>query len=223
MKKRSVSISFFVAIVALLFTACDKSPQVFSVNNFRTGFEENGKSSSVLPMPVKGLIGIWSGLDHTLKISHSISSGFRNTGNRPLKDTSFFIVELIDSIQEQGVFRDTTTYDLSFFSIGGQQYIEVVSPGTKIAAHDFMLPISTYLKLNKHTKDTIVFQMLDGKYTETFLKLKGFKFFIPYEINQGESGPIYLTENPENLARILKDLYTIPQAFQRADTLIRLR
>jgi hypothetical protein len=223
MKNRRISISLFVSIAALLFTACDKSPQVFSVNSFRTGFEENGKSSNVLPIPVKGLIGIWSGLDHTLKISPSISSGFRNTGNKSLKDTSFFIVELIDSILEQGAFRDTTIYDMSFFSIAGHAYIEIISPGTKIAAHDFMLPISTYLKLNKHTKDTIVFQMLDGKYTETFLKSKGFKFFIPYDISQGESGPIYLTENPENLARVLKDLYTIPAAFQRADTLIRLR
>jgi hypothetical protein len=132
-------------------------------------------------------------------------------------------VELIDTIQEQGGFRDTTMYDLFFFSIAGKQYIEVVSPGTKISAHDFMLPISTYLKINKLTRDTIIIQMPDGKYTETFLKLKGFKYFIPYESSGGESVPIYLTENPENMAKVLKELYPIPEAFQRADTLIRMR
>jgi hypothetical protein len=223
MKNRNISVLLVVFIVVLLCSACDKSPQVFSVNNFRTGFEENGKSGSVLSTPVKGLTGIWIGLEHTLKISPSISTGFRNTGNKPLKDTSFFIVELIDSIEEKSGFRDTTSYDLSFFSIAGQQYIEVVSPGTKIAAHDFMLPISTYLKLNKRTKDTIIIQMPDGKYTEAFLKSKGYRYFIPFESDKEENGPIYLTENPENLARVLKDLYSIPEAFQHPDTLIRLR
>jgi hypothetical protein len=223
MKNRSISVLLMSSIISLLCSTCDKSPQVFSVNNFKTGFEENGKNGSVLPMPVKGITGLWTGLEHTLKISTSISSGFRNTGNEPLNDTSFFIVEMIDPIQEQGGFRDTTTYDLTFFSIAGQQYIEVVSPGTKISAHDFMLPISTYLKLNKITKDTIIIQMPDGKYTETFLKLKGFKYFIPYETYKDERGPIYLFENPGNMARVLKELYLIPEAFQRADTLIRMR
>ena len=213
----------FVSMTVLLFSACDKSPQVFSVNNFRTEFEENGKIGTVLPMPVEGLTGIWMGLEHKLKISPSLSSGFRNAGNKPLKDTSFFIVELIDTSTEQNEFRDTTTYDLSFFSIAGQQYIEVVSPGTKIAAHDFMLPISTYLKLNKRTRDTIIIQMPDGRYTESFLKSKGVKYFIPYENVKDQSGPIYLTENPEKLAQVLKALYSIPEAFQRPDTLIRMR
>jgi hypothetical protein len=223
MKNRSVLVWLLVSFVALIFSACDKSPQVFSVNNFRTGFEENGKSSSVIPMPVKGLTGIWIGLEHKLKISPALSSGFRNTGNKPIKDTSFFIVELIDTLQEKDGFRDTTSYDLAFFSIAGQQYIEVVSPGTKIAAHDFMLPISTYLKLNKLTKDTIIIQMPDGRFTEAFLKSKGIKYFIPYESVKDESGPIYLTENPEKLAQVLKSLYLIPEAFQRADTIIRDR
>ncbi len=223
MKNKNITVLLLVSIVAFLCSACDKSPQVFSVNNFRTGFEENGKLSPVLPIPVKGLTGIWIGLEHKLKISPSISSGFRNTGNKPLKDTSFFIVELIDTLQEQDGFRDTTSYDLAFFSIAGQQYIEVVSPGTKIAAHDFMLPISTYLKLNKLTRDTIIIQMPDGIFTEAFLKSNGFTYFIPYENNKDENGPIYLTENPEKLAQVLKALYPIPEAFQRADTLIRMK
>jgi hypothetical protein len=223
MKNRSRSVLLLVSIVALLFIACDKSPQVFSVNNFRTGVEENGQGSIILPMPVKGLTGVWIGLEHKLKISPSISSGFRNSGSKQLKDTCFFIVELIDTLQEQDGFRDTTSYDLAFFSISGQEYIEVVSPGTKIAAHDFMLPISTYLKLNKRTRDTIIIQMPDGRYTETFLKSKGIKYFIPYESVKDESGPIYLTENPEKLAQVLKALYPIPEAFQRPDTLIKMR
>jgi len=86
-----------------------------------------------------------------------------------------------------------------------------------------MLPISTYLKLNKRTKDTIIIQMPDGKFAETFLKMKGYRYFIPYESYKDESGPIYLTENPENLAQVLKELYAITEAFQRPDTLIRLR
>jgi hypothetical protein len=207
----------------MLFNSCDRSPQVFSVNNFRTGFEDNGKSNLVKPMPVKGLTGVWIGLEHQLKISPSISSGYRNNDSKLLKDTSFFIVELIDTLQEQNGFRDTTLYDLAFFSIEGQQYIEVVSPGTKIAAHDFMLPISTYLKLNKLTKDTIIIQMPEGKFTEAFLKSKGFNYFIPYENSKDEMGPIYLTENPEKLAQVLKALYPLKEAFQRADTLVRLR
>jgi len=72
MKNRNITAMLMVSIVAFLFSACDKSPQVFSVNNFRTGFEENGKVSPVLPQPVKGLTGLWIGLDHTLKISPSI-------------------------------------------------------------------------------------------------------------------------------------------------------
>jgi len=223
MKNKAISTLLLGSIFLLFFSACDRSPQVFSINNFRSGLEENGKVNTVLPLPVKGLTGIWVGMEHQLRISPSISSGFRNKGNKPIKDTIFFIVELIDTIPENGGIRDTTSFDLAFISIAGHQYIEVVSPGTKIAAHDFMLPISTYLKLNKLTRDTIIIQMPDGNFTESFLKSKSFAYFIPYDYLKVESGPIYITENPERLTQVLKAIYTIPEAFQRADTLVRIR
>jgi hypothetical protein len=58
MKNRSISVLLMSSIISLSCSTCDKSPQVFSVNNFKTGFEENGKNGSVLPMPVKGITGL---------------------------------------------------------------------------------------------------------------------------------------------------------------------
>ena len=223
MKNKATSTLLWGSIFLLFFGACDRSPQVYSVNNFGSGFEENGKVSAVLPLPVKGLTGLWLGLEHKLKISSFVSSDLSDNGKIPIKDTVFFKVELIDTIQENGGLRDTTQFYLDFISIAGHQYIEVFSPGTKIAAHDFMLPISTYLKINKLTRDTIIIQMLDGNFTESFLKSKGFDFFIPYDYNKEKSGPIYITENPERLAQVLKAIYAIPEAFQRPDTLVRIR
>jgi hypothetical protein len=221
MKNKAISTLLLGMLFQLFFSACDRSPQVFSVNNFRSGFEVNGKVSLVLPKSVKGVTGIWVGMEHQLRFSPAISSGPRNTPKKTLKDTSFFIVELIDTIPEASGYRDTTAYDLSFITIAGLSYIEIISPGTKIAAHDFMLPVSSYIKLNKLTKDTMIIQMPEGRFAESFLQSNGFNYFVPFDNLKEDIRPVYITENPERLAQILKSLHAIPEAFQQPDTLLK--
>jgi hypothetical protein len=219
MKNKAIPTLLLGLIFQLFFTACDRTPQVFSVNNFRSGFEVNGKINMVMPMPVKGVTGTWVGMEHQLRFSPAILSGPRNAPQKIWKDTSVFILELIDTIPDACGNRDTTVYDLSFITIAGFPFIEIVSPGTKISAHDFMLPVSTYLKLNKLTKDTIIIQMPEGRFAESFLQSKGFNYFVPFDNLKEDIRPVYITENPERLAQILKALYAVPEAFQRADTL----
>jgi hypothetical protein len=131
-----------------------------------------------------------------------------------------YFAELIDTAPDKGGFIDTTAYDLTFISIAGQPFLEVISPGTKISAHDFMLPISTYFKINKLTADTLILQMPESKYTEGYLKAKGYAYFVPSDYNKEDSYPLYITEKPERLGQLLKELSAIPQAFQQADTLV---
>jgi len=221
MKNKAIPTLLLGLFFQLFFSACDRSPQVFSVNNFRSGFEVNGKVNMVMPMPVKGVTGIWIGMEHRLRFSPAISSGPRNAPKKTLKDTSIFIVELIDTIPEASGYRDTTAYDLSFITIAGLPFIEIVSPGTKIAAHDFMLPVSSYVKLNKLTKDTMIIQMPEGRFAESFLQSKGFAYFVPFDNLKEDIRPVYITENPERLAQILKALYAVPDAFQQPDTLLK--
>jgi len=221
MKNKAIPALLLGLFFQLFFSACDRTPQVFSVNNFRSGFEVNGKINMVMPMPVKGVTGTWVGMEHQLRFNPAILSGPRNAPKKIWKDTSVFILELIDTIPDACGNRDTTAYDLSFITIAGLPYIEIVSPGTKIAAHDFMLPVSSYVKLNKLTKDTMIIQMPEGRFTESLLQSKGFTYFVPFDNLKEDIRPVYITENPERLAQILKELYAVPEAFQRADTLLK--
>lgn len=221
MKNKEAAAHFVGFFFLLLLVGCDRMPQVYSVNYFRSGFENNGSIPGVKRMPVQEIIGVWEGLNHQIKVSSCSFSNFLRDTLNTKKGACMYFAELIDKDPDKAGFMDTTAYDLTFIYIAGQPFLEVISPGTKISAHDFMLPISTYLKINKLTPDTLIVQMPESVYTEGFLKAKGYAYFVPADYNKEDSYPLYITETPERLGLLLKELSAIPQAFQKADTLVK--
>ena len=67
----------------------------------------------------------------------------------------------------------------------------------------------------------MILQMLDGQFMKGYLKSNGYNYFVPYDYLKEDITPIYITENPDKLAELLNAIYTVPEAFQRADTLVK--
>jgi hypothetical protein len=199
-----------IAICCLLLAACDRTPEVFSVNNFSMVNKDSIRARmGVTALPIPEITGHWTGLQHDIDIN--ITNGYNRL--------TFYSVALIDTIRSKD--SGTAFFDIDFMAVNGLPYIEVLSYGGQWDIHDFRLVLSTYIKINKLTIDTIIMQMLNSKFTEGWLKAKGYKYFVTTEDKGHKDHPIYLTENLPRLATLLKQLYRVPQAFQVADTIVR--
>ncbi|TAL40355.1 MAG: hypothetical protein EPN92_15055, partial [Chitinophagaceae bacterium] len=86
MKKWAISRQVFTTIALLFFTACDKAPQVFSLNNFTSELANNEGVASVTLLPVKEIEGTWLGMGHQIKVEPGSVSNI-----------DIYSVELIDT------------------------------------------------------------------------------------------------------------------------------
>ena len=122
-------------------------------------------------------------------------------------------------------YTDTTHYEMIFISVNGQTYAELVSFGKYESENFFKLPlcISTYAKVNKINSDTIIVQMLNGRAVIPLIEKNKYQYFVPF-VSKIDTGftCVYLTEEPAGLAKILGELYAVPQAYQPPDTIIRV-
>ncbi len=211
MKKRLIHNQVFILLYLLLITACNRSPQVFSFNNFATELSDSSTVEKVTLFPVKDIEGDWSGLDHRIKIS------FYST----IKGMDAYTAELIDTAEDKSGNIDTTSYYLVFITIAGHPFAEVLSEGTKPASHDFTVPVSTYLKINKLSPDTIIVQMPSGVFAAAYMKDNHYNYFVPYSDKNEKVYPVYITEEPDRLAELLNGLCNFPKAFLPADTIVK--
>jgi len=199
-----------VAFLLQSISACNKSPEVFSLNNFTSVFTDSGTVQSVSQFSIKGITGYWSGMEHLIKIEpYSINN------------VDLYTAELIDTGESLQGSIDTTVFTILFFTVADHPFAEVISQGGRLAAHDFMLPASTYFKINKLTPDTIIVQMPQSKFTSAYMKANNFNYFIPDDYKKEKEFPVYITEQPNRLADLLNILCTFPGAFQVPDTIIR--
>lgn len=198
-------------LLLLLFSACEKAPQVFSLNNFTSVYSAGQDVPLVKLLPSKDLEGTWMGMGHHINIV-TVS----------LNNVERFIAELIDTSSANTSVKDTTEYYILFISVAGHPFIEIISEGNKNADHDFMLPVSTYLKIDKLTPDTIIVQMPSSNFTSAYLKDNRYNYFIPAEYKTEKEFPVYITEDPYRLAEILNGLCNFSNAFQQPDTLVRI-
>jgi hypothetical protein len=210
MKNKFTALQRLILFSLLLMTGCDRSPQVFSVNNFASVLEDCGSVATVAPLPVEEIEGTWIGMEHQIRLSAW-----------SLNNINMYKAELTDTAISKSNNKDTTAYEVLFITIAGQPFVEVISEGTRNADHDFMIPLSTYFKINKLTADTIIVQMPKSDFTEAYLKANGYSYFVPYECKREEIYPVYVTEDPVRLASLLSGLSRQSKAFQAADTIVR--
>lgn len=203
---------FYLQITAccLLLAACEKTPEVFSVNNFTMTDTIGRAAAGVQPLTVPDIDGIWTGMEHTIRIEGS---------NSVVNGLPTYSIGFIDTVHSRD--SGSTWYEVDFVKTGGQPYAEVISPGFKHDEHDFNLVLSTYARINKLTNDTIIVQLLNSGFTEGWLKVKGYKYFVTTEDKRHKEHPVCLTEDLPQLATLLKELYRVPKAFQMADTIVR--
>ncbi len=207
--KKAMPIITSLLLLCLVLTGCDKAPEVFSVNNFSMLHDSSRARIGVTAILLPNISGYWTGMEHNIDIN--ITNG--------MNGLDLYSVTLIDTAASRD--SGSTSFDINFMATGGKPYAEVYS-WNSWKAHEFnTLTITTYLKINKLTADTIIVQMMDSHFTKSWLKVKGYRFFTPADEKAGEDHTVYLTENLPRLATLLKELYRFPKAFQMADTIVR--
>ena len=201
---------FSIAVAAISFcqTSCEKSPQVFSVNNFSL-IQDTGRARiGVEALAVPTITGRWRGLEHEIII----------VPTNEVNGLALYSVGLIDTV---GSIESSTTWlDIDFMSVYGRPFVEVIDWANK-SGHNFNLVLSTYIRINKLTNDTIIVQMQNSSFTQGWLRTKGYRYFETAEEKNNEDHAVYLTEDLPRLAALLKELYQLPQAFQVPDTIVR--
>jgi hypothetical protein len=199
----------FFALLFLL-AGCKSVPEIFSVNNFTMTDSAGRAAAGVKTMPVPDIAGNWMGMEHAIKIEATVST---------INGLPTYSLGLIDTTH--GRDSGSTSYEVDFIKAGGAPYIEVVSWGMNRDEHDFNLVISTYARLNKLTRDTIIIQMMNSSFTQGWLKARGYKYFITADEKSNKEPAIYLTEDLPRLGKLLKEIYRETRAFKEADTLVR--
>ena len=208
MKKR-LFIPMRFAMLCLVLAACEKAPEVFSVNNFSMVQDSVRTRMGVTALTLPDITGHWTGLEHNIDVN--ITNG--------MNGINFYSVRLIDTAHSRD--SSSTWFDVDFMAAAGKPYAEVISWGCDRDPHEFSLVLSTYLKINKLTSDTIIVQMLNSAYTEKWLKARRYNYFVTEEEKKQKEHFIYLTEDLPQLTAILKELYRVPQVFQSPDTIVR--
>jgi hypothetical protein len=195
---------------AFLLAGCEKYPLVLSLHNYDTAGEQQRAALQIKNLPIPFITGDWYGLKHKLSI---FDLSFRDTGN---KEYTVLLTYTFASVDH------TAQYNIRFISIAGNKYIEGAE--TEITNPYSVLPaVSSYIKLNRITSDTIIFQVMDGRYAEKWLKTKGYRYTRCPGYRTEASKPVYLTESLQRQTIFLKTLYNIPQAFLPADTITRMK
>lgn len=211
-----------IAIVSLaLLTACDKGPDVFSFNNFSSLLMNDEPVKTVTQLTFKGLEGTWRGRDHNIELSEFSTSRSRPDGSFSKLDYYEAAVIYTDGNGRGSI--DVSMYSILFIKVSGQPFVELISKGTHDNDYDFSFRVSTWLKINKLSRDTIIVQLPTSKFATAYMKANSFSYFIPAEYRNKKEFPVYITEDPDRLADLLKSLSRFPEAFQAPDTLLRLR
>jgi len=201
----------FIALLWLL-TACKSIPDIFSVNNFSMTDSAGRAAAGISQMVVPDITGNWAGMEHKIRIEEN---------NSLLNELPTYKFGLIDTKHSED--SGSTWYTLNFMKAGNNGYSEAIRDGVHRDEHDFALVLSTYVRLNKLTADTIITQVMNSAFTESWLKKRGYKYFITAEEELKKEHTIYLTESLPRLAALLKEIYRMPHAFKEADTLVRVR
>ena len=187
-------------------------PEIFSVNNFTMTDSVGRTAAGIKPMPVPDITGNWMGMQHAIRIEAT---------NSKRNGLPYYIIGMIDTLHSRD--SGSTWYEMDFIKAGGSPYAEVVSRGLNRDEHDFSPVFSTYARVNKLTRDSIIIQMMNSSFTQGWLKTKGYHYFITADENSINEPSVYLTEDLPQLGKLLKELFSLPKAFKEADTLVRLR
>ncbi|MBI2729670.1 MAG: hypothetical protein HYX40_02765 [Sphingobacteriales bacterium] len=194
----------------------------FSVNGFRRLVNDSNSIRGVSLYPVKNIEGVWSGMEHDIRISSDTTIAFYANGIVSYGGSVSFTAELMDPIPDtKNAKLDTSVYRLLFVKIAGQLYIELLSADKTRSWHDFILPAKTYLRINKMTRDTVIVQMLKSDSTAKWLKENSYHYFIPTRYSNTEPFPLYISEDPVKLAEIIKRIDKVPGVYQPSDTILR--
>lgn len=208
MRKDTVPLYMLVFAQLLLVTACGKRPEVFSVNNFSMIQDSERLIVGVKEMKIPEIKGEWTGLEHRIQVD--ITNG--------INGLNLYAVKLIDTAR--GKDSGAAIYDIHFMTTAGKPYIEMIRFQDS-EPHNMGISTSTYLKIKKITADTIIVQLPSSYFTEGWLQARGYNFFVLADEKYEKGHAVYLTEEPERLAILLKELYHVKRAFQSPDTIIR--
>lgn len=194
-------------LLLLLLTACGRRPEVFSVNNFSMISDSERLMVNVKELDIPDIKGEWMGLEHRIEVDTTNS----------INGLHLYSVQLIDTARNKD--SGAVGYDIHFMSVAGKPYIELIN--WQHDPHGMHISTSTYLKIKKITADTIIVQMPISYFTEGWLQAKGYNFFVLADEKYEKGHAVYLTEEPERLAILLKELYHVKRAFNSPDTIIR--
>lgn len=197
---------FFVVIMY----GCEKRPDVICLNNFTMIQKSERARIGISDMEVAAIAGQWMGMGHKIQVERSISS---------INEVTLYGVMLIDTASQKD--GGPGYYNIHFMKVAEAPYIEAIYLGDD-DPHGFGMTTSTFLKIERLGKDTVVFRMLDAKFLESWLKKNGYRSFVPTEEKNSEVHTIYLIDDPPRLAQILRQLNRVPKAFQSPDTIIRV-
>lgn len=207
MKKIPGLLYLWLFALQLLLVACGHRPEVFSVNNFTMIHDSERLMAGVRELAVPDIKGEWMGLEHRIQVD--VTNG--------INGLNLYAVKLIDTAR--GKDSGAAIYDIHFMTTSGKPYIELIH--WQHDPHGINISTSTFLKMNKITADTIIVQMPISYYTEGWLEAKGYDFFVLADEKYEKGHSVYLTEEPERLAVLLKELYDVERAFKIPDTIIR--
>lgn len=200
-----------VVLLLLLLGSCENAPRVFSLESLSSYISNNKDLQTVQFVKAPELKGRWMGLGHEVEVE------FFNF----LPDTAFF-VKIYDSLKEEKG-TDTSRFYIAVLNIYGRKYLEVLSMGSNPGEHDFSPAISTYYKVSRMNNDSIILQRFSSKTAINFMQKNNYKYFVPSD-DKGNNNPrVYITESPARLAELIKKFSSVPDVYETADTLIKLK
>lgn len=225
--KKQISLTGMLWLLLLLwlFTSCDKNPSVYSVNNFTPLLADSAAVPGATIQVINGVEGTWTGLEHRVVITRNTIQRGDNSGNLEEIPARTYTVQLEDTELPGKLDQmDTTPGRLVFISIRQQLWAEFSTRRKGQYDHEYILPLSTYLKVKLRLPDTIIVQMPDAKKLSPWLSLNHYGWFTTDAFQkEAENPPIVLTSPVKQLPALLAGIAKQPALFATPDTLVRIR
>jgi hypothetical protein len=212
----------FLVLLFVTEIGCDKTPQVYTINSFWPALTDSTAIGGIKVLRINGLEGTWVGLGHQLQIQPDTLISGSNESGLIYRRGRTYTVQLIDIPENAPASKiDTTPCRILLIDMGGKPWVEVRTESKEQYDHTFFLEVSSILKLEKISTDTLILKMPAATFVEKWLKEHNYNSFTPEVFKDSEKYPLYITEPADRLAIIFSALAPIEKAFLLPDTLVR--
>lgn len=225
--KKQISLTGLLWLLLLLwlFTSCDKTPSVYSANNFTPLLSDSAAVPGARIAVINGLEGSWRGLEHRIVITRNSIMKGNSSGELEAQPARTYTIQLEDTLPPGKLdLMDTTPGRLVLVQLPQQLWAEFSTERKETYDHEYFLSLCAFIKVQKIAADTIILAMPDAKKVMPWLSLHQFAWFTTDAfLKDADNPPIILTSPVKQLPAVLEGIGKQPALFATPDTLVRIR